>query len=294
MHLDEPRRARRVRPWIRKLALFVLPVLAVILGIRVWDYIETRRLGREIESIRAKGEPVNGNALIDPQYGQADNAEYKYAAAATLATAPAIYSVVGGAELGGGAAMHAYARFASIRQWVAGATSAPSLDGFQAVTTALTSEWQEAYSLVDKAAASPYRGILPGGEYSYRVAGLWNLLRLLSARTIGLAVSGDGDSAVNSSISSIKLRRALRPSQRSFLTTHEVPVMLSLSKPSEDALNRLQKTLADEEDADGPTRDFIAARAQMLDILLRQAYGRASVLDTSGAMAVRGPFPWEL
>ena len=43
----------------------------------------------------------------------ADNAEYKYAAAATLATAPAIYSVVGGAELGGGAAMHAYARFAS-------------------------------------------------------------------------------------------------------------------------------------------------------------------------------------
>jgi hypothetical protein len=283
-----------VRPWIRKLALFVLPVLAVILGIRVWDYIEAQRLSREIESIRAKGEPVNGNALIDPQYGQADNAEYKYAAAATLATAPAIYSVIGGAELGGGTAMQAYARFASIRQWVAGASSAPSLDGFQAVTIALTSEWQEAYSLVDKAAASPYRGILPGGEYSYRVAGLWNLLRLLSARTIGLAVAGDGDGAVNSAISAIKLRRAIRPSQRSIFTTHEVPAMLSLSKPAEGALSRLQKTLADEEDADGPTRDFIAARAQMLDILWRQAYGRTQGVDTSGAMVMRGPFPWEL
>ena len=64
-----------MRPWIRRLGLFVLPVLVVILGIRVWDYIEARRLSREIESIRAKGEPVNGNALIDPQYGQADNAE---------------------------------------------------------------------------------------------------------------------------------------------------------------------------------------------------------------------------
>jgi hypothetical protein len=294
MPLDEPHRALRVRPWLRKLTLFVLPILVVVLGIRVWDYIEARRLSREIESIRAKGEPVNGNALIDPQYGQADNAEYKYAAAATLATAPAIYSVIGGAELGGGTAMQAYARFSAIRQWVAGAASAPSLDGFQAVTNALTSEWQEAYSLVDKAAGSPYRGTLPGGEYSYRVAGLWNLLRLLSARTIGFAISGDGEGAVNSAISSIKLRRALRPSQRSFLTMAEVPAMLSLSKPSETALSRLQKTLADEEDADGPTRDFIAARAQLLDILWRQAYGRTQGVDTSGAMAMRGPFPWEL
>lgn len=288
MHLDEPRPAPRVRPWIRKLAVSVLPVLLVILGITVWDYIEMGRLTREIESIRAKGEPVNGIALADPRYGQADNAEYRYAAAAILTTSPTVYSTIGGAERGSGTAMQTYARFASIRQWVAGASSAPTLDGFRAVTEAVMSEWQEAFSLVDKAAGSPYRGVLPGGEYSYRVAGLWNMLRLLSARTIGLAVSGDGDGAVNSAISAIKLRRAIRPSQRSSMTTHEVPALLSLSKPSEGALIQLQNTLADEEDADGPTQDFLAARAQVLDILWRQAYG------VGPERLMPRPFPWEL
>ncbi len=288
MHPDEPRSAPRVRPWIKKLAVLVLPVLLVILGITAWDYIEMGRLTREIESIRVKGEPTNGIALVDPRYGQADNAEYRYAAAAILTTSPTVYSTIGGAERGGGTAMQTYARFASIRQWLAGASSAPSLDGFQAVTEAVISEWQEAFSLVDKAAGSPYRGVLPGGEYSYRVAGLWNMLRLLSARTIGLAVSGDGDAAVNSAISAIKLRRAIRPSQRSGMTTHEVPALLSLSKPSDDALIRLQNTLADEEDADGPTQDFLAARAQVLDILWRQVYGVGS-----GRLLPR-PFPWEL
>jgi hypothetical protein len=288
MYLDEPRPAPRVRPWIRKLALFVLPFLVVMLGITVWDYIEMGRLTREIESIRAKGEPVNGIALVDPQYGQADNAEYKYGAAAILATSPMVYSTIGGAERGGGAAMHMYARFSSIRQWVAGAAPAPSLDGFHEVTNALTAEWQEAFSLADKGAGSPYRGVLPGGEYSYRVAGLWNMLRLLSARTIGRAAGGDGDAAVNSAISAIKLRRAIRPSQRSTFVTHEVPAMLSLSKPSEEALSRLQKTLADEEDADGPTRDFVAARAQVLDILWRQVY------DVGPGKLLPRPFPWEL
>ena len=291
MSLDEASRPR-VRSWIRKLALFVLPVLLVILGIAVWDYVEIGRLTREIEAIRAKGEPINGNALIDPQYGQADNAEYKYAAAAILTTSPATYSAVEGWSRG--SAMQVYSSFAPIRQWLSGGSPAPSLDRFQAATKELTSEWQEAFSLVDKAAASPYRGVLPGGEYSYRVAGLWNLLRLLSARTIGLAVNGEGDAAVNSAISSIKLRRAIRPSQRFGPTMHEVPAVLSLSKPSEDALSRLQKALADEEDAAGPTRDFLAARAQLLDIMLRRGYGTSMGLDNSGGMAVRGPFPWEL
>jgi murein DD-endopeptidase MepM/ murein hydrolase activator NlpD len=114
------------------------------------------------------------------------------------------------------------------------------------------------------------------------------MLRLLSARTIGLAVTGDEDGSVNSAISAIKLRRAIRPSQRSVLTTHEVPALLSLSKPSDDALSRLQKALADEEDANGPTRDFLAARAQVLDIFWRQVYGVGP-----GRLLPR-PFPWEL
>jgi hypothetical protein len=75
----------------------------------------------------------------------------------------------------------------------------------------LTSEWQEAFSLVDNASTLPYRGMLAGNEYSYRVSGLWNMLRLLSARTIGLAVTGEGDAAVNSaSALSVPLTKCLR------------------------------------------------------------------------------------
>jgi hypothetical protein len=53
-------------------------------------------------------------------------------------------------------------------------------------------------------------------------------------------------------------------------------------------LSRLQKVLADEEDADGLTRDFLASRAQLLDIMLRQAYG------VGPGRLVPRPFPWEL
>src|SRR5262245_57921986 len=92
MHLDDMPRTPRVRSWIRRLAIVVLPVLIAILGVTIWDYSEIGRLTREIDAIRAKGEPANGNALIDPQYGQADNAEYRYAAAGILTTATASYS----------------------------------------------------------------------------------------------------------------------------------------------------------------------------------------------------------
>ena len=169
--------------------------------------------------------------------------------------------------------METYARYAPVREWLGGATQQPSLDVFQTATSALLSDWQEGFSLVDKATALPYRGVAPGSEYNYRVAGLLNLLRLLSARTIGLSLNGDGDAAVSSAISAIRVRRAIRPGQR-FLpaVAHEVPAILSFSQPSDEALARLQGVLAAEEDPDAGTRDFMEMRARIIDEGWRRWY----------------------
>lgn len=285
---DHPR--ARVRPWIKRVAIVALPVLLVMLGVAAWDYVEIRRLNREVEAIRAKGEPVTALSLIDADYAAAENSEYKYSAAGLLSLAPSAQGFQQRPpDRERGSAMAAYAQFTPIRQWLGGATPRPPLDGIGETTQSLMTEWEEALSLVDKGAALPYHGINPGSEYNYRVAGLMNLLRLLSARTIGLSTAGDGDAAVESAISSIRLRRAIRPSQRWLpVAAHEVPAILSLSKPSDQALERLQGVLQQEEDPDAATRDFIEMRARIIDEAWRRWFRAAP-----GAQ-VPAPFPQEL
>ncbi len=260
---------RRVRPWVRRLAIYLLPLLAAFCGIAAWDYIETRRLTSEIEAIAAMGEPITIGPLVNRAYGKADNAEYKYSAAGLLTLADDGMKD----PTSEGRSMAAlrrpvdfYSRFTPVRQWLDGAADRPGTTGAEGVLQALSADWRDALSLVDAAIAMPYYGVAPGTEFNYRVAGLWNLTRLLSARTIGLTLTGDADAAAASAISFLRLRRALRPSQRWLpIVGHEVPVVLSLSAPSEHALERLQTTLASEEDPDGPTRDFIEVRARILN-----------------------------
>jgi hypothetical protein len=253
----------RVRPWIRSLAVYLLPLLGVSFGVAGWDYVETRRLTREIESIVARGEPITIYPVgRRPDARKGDNADYMYSAAALLSTA-------GEAVNESAASPHPLAihsRFMPVRQWINGTAQRPALADLEIAKRTLESEWHDALSLVDKAAGLPYRGVVPGGESDARISGLFNVSRLLSSRTIGLSVAGEGDAAVDSAISAVQLRRAIRPSQRWLDTTaHEVPVVLSLSRPSESALARLQTTLAREEDPDGPTMDFIETRGSLLN-----------------------------
>jgi hypothetical protein len=280
----------RVRPWIRKLAIFVMPVLFAMCAVAVWDYVEIHRLSREMDAIRAKGEAITATSLIDPAYGEADNAEYRYAAAGLLSLPWSDRdSLAGAPRKGVEQPMQTYSRFTPVREWLAGAAPRPPLDDMPALTKSVLAEWADALSLVDKAASLPYRGPAPGGEYSYRVVSIWNLIRLLSARTIGLSVTGEGDAAVDSAISSIRLRRALRPGQRWMpAVASEVPAVLSLSRPSDAALSRLQAVLADADDVDAGTRDFIEMRARIIDEVWRRWYRLAPGAQLPAA------FPQEL
>jgi len=273
----------RVRSWVKRSAMVALPVLILLCGVAVWDYIETRRLTREIAAIQARGEPITTGPMHARAYNKADNAEYRYSAAGILSLA----NEIGDPTVEGRTAMSTYARFTPVRMWLSGSQPRPALADTGDVTKTLLTEWRDIFSLVDRAAEQPYYGIAAGGEYNYRVAGLWNLMRLLSARTIGFSLAGDADAAVRSAISSIRVRRALRPSQRS-LSVHEVPAVLSLSKPSEAALERLQTALAEEENPDGGTQDFIDARAGLLNDAWLRLYRVAP------GTQLPAPFPGEL
>jgi len=282
----------RVRPWIKKLAIFAMPFVMAYCGLALWDYIETHRLAGEIDAIVARGEPVTLAPLVSRAYRKSDNAEYKYSAAAMLTL---VDSGVENPTTGGGAMaglrgpMDVYSRLSPVRQWLDGTGERPFAVDTTAVVRTLVSDWGDALSLVDRAAPLPYYGIGAGGEFDYRVAGLLNLSRLLSVRTIGLSLAGDADAAVDSAVSSLRLRRAIRPSQRWLPTIgHEIPAVLSLSRPSDEALQRLQSTLSGEEDPDGATRDFIEMRARVLNDAWQRIYRVAA-----GAQ-LPPPFPAEL
>jgi hypothetical protein len=257
-----------LRPWFRRLAIYVLPLLAVLFAVTVWDYIETRRLMREIEAIQAKGEPITIAPLVNRAQDGAENAEYRYSAAALLSLP---HEEGRDPTLRGRSAMATASQFHPIRQWLTNGGERPSSADVARATTALIEQWEDALALADKGAGQPYQGVSPYREFDARTSGLLNLSRLVSARTIGLSFVGNADAAVESAISGIRLTRAIRPSQRWLeWTAHETPVLLSLAKPDEQALARLQAAIASEEDPDGLLQDFVNARARFLnDVWLR-------------------------
>ena len=157
-------RTCRVRSWVKRLAMVVLPVLILLCGVGVWDYIETRRLAREIEAIQARGEPTTTGAMYARASNRADNAEYRYSAAGLLSLA----NEIGDPTVEGRTAMSTYARFTPVRMWVNGIQPRPALTDAGDVTKTLLAEWQDVFSLVDRAAAQPYYGMTAGGEYNYR------------------------------------------------------------------------------------------------------------------------------
>lgn len=262
---------RRVRPWIRRLAIYVLPLLAAFCGLAAWDYIETRRLTREIDAIVARGEPITRFGRLSNRSEdvgeKGEDADHMYAAAAMLSLA----RDGGNESLAARHPLAIHSKFMPVREWVNGAAQEPAFSGLGAAKQMLEAEWNDPLRLVDKAAAMRHSREDSASEFSGRISGLYNLSRLVSSRTIGLSLAGQGEAAVDSAISAIRLRRAIPPSQRWLTwTAHDVPVILSLSKPSEQALSRLQATLAREEDPDGPIRDFIETRGRLLnDVWLR-------------------------
>lgn len=255
----------RVRPSIRRLALISFAILLPVAAHSLWDYVEMHRLIREIDAIRAHGEPVTDqplNSLRNAADGN-DRAGAYYLAAAMLA--------LDATPIGPRTSPSAV--LASVHEWLAGATREfPPGDTAQQLQT-LVDDSRDALALTDRAAALPFDGFAAGTEFSYRVSGLATVSGRTAIRTVTLSLSGQGDQAVNSALTWLALRRPLRDTRWLLLGAHEVPAILSLSDPSANALAMLQTALEANDKPEQGADDLVRERARFLEGTWRRYYG---------------------
>jgi hypothetical protein len=250
----------RVRPRLRGVAIVAFVVLLPLAAHSLWDYIEIRRLVGEIKAIRAKSEPVSEREAVggnQPMPSKEHGAASYYLAGAMLSL---------GTNPSGA--------ITPIREWlVAQSPSREKLDQLAAPLYELARNSSDALLLADKAAQLPFDGFPAGTEYSYRTAGVSALSELIAARTLSLSQSGSADAAVDSVISGLQIRRALRDARWMAISGHQVPAVLSLTRPSPEALVRLQTALESEDKPERQLEDFLRERARYVELIWRRYYG---------------------
>jgi hypothetical protein len=250
----------QVRPGLRRLAIVAFLVLLPLAAHSLWDYIEIRRLVREIEAIKARGEPASERDVVGgsrPLASEEHGAASYYLAGAMLA--------LGASPTGA---------ITPIREWLA--VPQPNRDGLTRLAGPvheLVRQSSDALLLADKAAGLPFNGFPAGTEYSYRAAGVGALSELITARTLSLSVSGSADAAVDSVISGLQIRRALRDARWIAISGHQAAAVLSLTNPSPEALVRLQTALEAEDQPERQLEDFLRERARFLETIWWRYYG---------------------
>ena len=148
---------------------------------------------------------------------------------------------------------------------------------------------REAVALADKAAALPFVRFPGGTEFNYRASGMAHLWSLLTARTLQLSAAGDGDAAVESILSSLKLRSALREG-RWFMypEDRQVAAVLSLTRPSAPSLQRLDDALAKEDKPEAQVQSFLQERGRYVGMIWRRYYGTDPSAPRQYTLPMRG------
>ena len=251
----------RVRPALRRVAIVAFVILLPAMAHSFWDYVEIQRLVGEIERIREKREPVSNQEAIgrrDPPPEEPSAGLY-YSAAGMLALAQAPYRVN-----------------SDVGEWLARSPHAQQLpEQLETSLHALVLESRDALLLADKAATLPFTGFPGGTDYSYRSAGIGNLYELVATRSLSLSVSGNADAALDSAITGLRIRRALREGHFWSAGGSEVAAVLSLARPSPGALLRMQAALEAEEQPELPLASFLRERARFIETVWRRYYGNS-------------------
>jgi hypothetical protein len=237
---------RRFPTWSRVVFVLLLPLVAY----STWDYVEGRRLEARLNAIRQRGEPMSVAYLYLPQHppGGAAEADRLYRAASALAT-----------ESQG---LPIDARNRLMQAWREGPWSPEAI----ALARTAVGANREALDLVDRAAALPFQGFLPGTSYNYRVTDLLRLCRLCEWRAAVAASDGNGDAALASFASDASLVRALDLVPIAAGT--QLPTFSGLSsalvRPSAAARDALSRALAVIDRDDRLRTTLINSRAFML------------------------------
>jgi hypothetical protein len=259
MTQDGEKPLKRVRPGLRRAAIAACIILLPLAARALWEHLEMRRLLREMDAILAKGEPVTEPGFTGAT-DEHKRAGRQYVAAAVLASEVSIGDRAAATEL---------------LEWID--AGVPRKHGDEELSQQLARVVQsqaEALRLTDSANALEFRGFNPGHEFSYRTSSLMSLAQVVSSRTLQLALDHRGDDAARSAVASLRLRRAADDGLMAVvLPDHQTALVLSLSSPSDGALQHLQAALDVQEQMVDPAKALVNQRARMLGWIWEQMYG---------------------
>lgn len=249
-------RPRRVRPWLRNVAIVAFLVLLPIAAHTAWDHYEARRFARVVADVRARNEPIAVPGSEQRDAGTWTNAARYYDAAAALVVADDLYSVVG--------LVHRVER----------GTDAERRKTLEDIRVWLERN-REGEELLAKATDMPFERYAPGTGYNYRFDRLQKLARLADFRAKERLEAGDGEAAAQALVQELRLSRPMRaadPLDASIAGLHvavtpalrQVPTLLR-NNISDTTLERLQTAVREQDDDKAVERATAALRATVLE-----------------------------
>ena len=183
--------ARRplVRPGLRRLLLWIAPVLLAIATWQIWDAIEAARVQRAIAHAFPEG-------LIEPQGSwDEENAARYYVAASSAVIWPSDSRVQSSGVTWG------------VREALLTGDTRAVAGSDQAF--ALAEQNQLSLDLVERARRLPFGAFRPGTEFNYRFSGLTEVAQLGAFKTLDALRRGDGAAAGTALVARVRLLRAL-------------------------------------------------------------------------------------
>lgn len=229
----------RVRARFIVALILVLPFLAY----SIWDYAEARRLTARVDAIVRSGAPITTYKYAELS-SAAGQAERYYRAASALA---------GGFRLSDKPQVE-YQMTHSMRE----ASWTPAL--IEDLRGRIRG-YEDALSLVDRAAPLPFEGFGPGWTFNYLGSGLHSAAILCEARAVERASAGDADGAMESIYSEVRLWRA------GTVWLIQLPALrfvLERTRPSAAVRAKLAQALEDLDRPDRIEQNFIRMRADTL------------------------------
>jgi hypothetical protein len=241
-----------VRPGRFRVRRYILGFLLVtIASYLIWDQVESRRLGREIAAIAARGEPVYvGDGDPQPRTQEQREASSLYRQAALFAMDPAADD------------NHRASRLDLDRPGGAEISLEEAMDFYRPDAAPL--------QLLDRATPLDFVGFREEdrGESVYELP-LITLGNQAFLRADLMAVRGEGDAAARALVPAVRLHRTLQVT--SYRSQHAARVLGSLrilfrhAQPSEPSLATLQRAFDAWPDEDGALRSVLLQRARFID-----------------------------
>ncbi|MDY7011381.1 MAG: hypothetical protein SVV80_11625 [Planctomycetota bacterium] len=281
---------RRILKWTVRIAVVLVVLLIGVWS--VWNYVTARSLRNEINSISAAGAPLTFRELADTvdKVDEAKDAGPYYAAALALLR-----------RANQNERDEVQKKLNKVVE-----KASPVPPELLADAQRLNIDNRLTLEMLDRGSAMSGCNYDIGIEYGIsvclpRLDSAKKTARIVSLRTKLLALQGQGDKAVDSAISSLRMLRmfdrqpvmvcCLVKIACMSLFSSDVPVILEFGRPSAESLGRLQDALEEAEESINLKRMWIAERVYSMEIM-RNLISGGRKLEASGEGSLPMPERW--